>query len=107
MENIAKKYLFRRKIKFPMENISVLSFIKEFRCLFRQSHRFRQIQAESGRVKLSQTESGKIRQNQTDSVVQAIDEQKHAEHTKKYTEHMLKIIAHAEKQCAVSRLRHR
>lgn len=100
MENIAKKYLFRRKIKFPMENISVLSFIKEFRCLFRQSHRFRQIQAESG----------KIRQNQTDSVVQvvqAIDEQKHAEHTKKYTEHMQKIIAHAEKQCAVSRLRHR
>ena len=110
MENIAKKYLFRRKIKFPMENISVLSFIKEFRCLFRQSHRFRQIQAESGRVKLSQTESGKIRQNQTDSVVQvvqAIDEQKHAEHTKKQTEHMQEIIAHAERQCAASRLRHR
>lgn len=92
MENIAKKYLFRRKIKFPMENISVLSFIKEFHCLFRQSHRFRQIQAESGRVKLSQTESGKIRQNQTDfpavQVVQAINEQEHAEHTRKYAENM-------------------
>jgi hypothetical protein len=81
-----------------MENISVLSFIKEFRCLFRQSHRFRQIQ----------TESDKIRQNQTDfPVVQVIDEQKHAEHTKKQTEHMQKIIAHAERQCAASRLRHR
>lgn len=101
MENIAKKYLFRRKIKFPMENISVLSFIKEFRCLFRQSHRFRQIQAESGRVKLNQTDFPVVQ------VVQAIDEQKHAEHTKKYTEHMQKIIAHAEKQCAVSHLRHR
>lgn len=65
-----------------MENISVLSFIKEFRCLFRQSHRFRQIQ----------TESDKIRQNQTDfpavQVVQAINEQEHAEHTRKYAENM-------------------
>ena len=47
LENTAKKYLFCRKIKFPMENIPVLSFIKEFHCLFRQSHRFRQIQTES------------------------------------------------------------
>lgn len=91
-----------------MENISVLSFIKEFHCLFRQSHRFRQIQAESGRVKLSQTESGKIRQNQADfPVAQAINEQEHAEHTRKYTENMQEIIAHAERQCAASRLRHR
>lgn len=72
-----------------MENISVLSFIKEFHCLFRQSHRFRQIQTESGRVKLSQTEADKIRQDQADfPVAQAINEQEHAEHTRKYAENM-------------------